>query len=69
MLSFQTQEQLHEFLMPVLKIRVRDLQKEGIIKTELELFQELKNIKWRHDTDLCLHEIVEDILHYKIEKQ
>lgn len=65
---FESKEQLQDFLLPVLKIRRRNLEKENIIKTEEELFEYIKEEKWKNEKNLYLHEIVDDILHYQIEK-
>lgn len=68
MRTFKTQQELKKFLTPVLNLRVKSLKKEGIELDNTMLFERLKEEKWRKNSNLHLYEIVNDILHFKIEK-
>ncbi len=67
MQEFHTQQELQKFLSPVLKMRKKALQQEGITMSQQEIFDYIKKEKWMHSSALHLYEIVEDILHFKIE--
>lgn len=67
--EFKSQLELLKFLSPVLKMRQKSLQQEGIIMSKNEIFEYLKTTRWKNSSNLHLYEIVEDILHFKIEKK
>lgn len=69
MREFKTQQELKSFLNPVLKLRIKSLKKEGLEFSENTLFKILKEEKWSEQTNLHLYEMVDDILHYKIDKR
>lgn len=64
--SFQNQQELQNFVEPALKVRVKQLSEEHIVWTEEELFEYLKEMKWKNKKDLHIYEIVHDILNEKI---
>lgn len=68
MQTFKTQQELKKFLTPVLNLRVKSLKKEGIELDNTMLFEKLKEEKWRKKSNLHLYEIVDDILHFEINK-
>lgn len=69
MYSFQDQQELLNFVEPALKVRVKTLREEKIEFTEEELFEYLKEKKWKNKKDLHIHEIVHDILNEKVDKK
>jgi len=69
MLQFHHQKELQDFVKPILNIRVKELKDHGICMSREELFEYLKNEKWKQQKDLHLYEIADDILNYKIEKK
>lgn len=68
MKEFKTEYELRKFLSPVLKVRIESLKKDGIVMDSSKLFKELKQKKWKNASNLHLCDMVEDILHEKIEK-
>lgn len=68
MQEFHSQKELLEFLRPVLKMRSKQLKDAGIFLSELEIFEYLKEKKWKNQKDLHIYEIVDDIENYQIER-
>jgi len=69
MYSFQDQQELFNFVEPALKVRIKALGDNKIIRTEEELFEYLKEKKWKNKKDLHIYEIVHDILNEEIEER
>ncbi len=69
MFQFHHQKELQDFVKPILNIRVKELKEHGIFMSREELFEYLKNEKWKQQKNLHLYEITDDILNYKIEKK
>ncbi len=65
--NFSSVEQLKTRVMPALNKRASDLKILGFFKTPDDIFNELSLI-WKNKKDLCLAEIVDDILKYNPKK-
>ena len=63
--KFATAEELYEYVLPALKVRVKKLKEKGISMEEKELWTLLSK-HWKNGKNLTLYDIVEDILYYTI---
>ncbi len=60
---FSSLEELYERVKPALTTKRREMHKSGLnyIKNE-DIWNFLKEVKWKNSNDLALHEMVRDIL-------
>lgn len=62
-IEFNSAEELFNRLKPALKSKVFELQKEGYRYLEIEdVWNYLKEVKWKGSVNLSLNEMVSDIL-------
>ena len=63
-MDFSSEAELYHRIYPALRTKVRDLKKNHITNIqEKDLWQYLKNNKWRHETGLTLASMVHDVLY------
>lgn len=65
--SFNSVDELKKRLTPALRIRGKELKKQGIIVTQEELWYYFVNNFWKNATNLSLYDMVNDILNEKID--
>ena len=64
MYEYKSQEELYQGLIPAIHVKLKLLKKEkysGI--TESDIWNYLKESKWKNSIDLTLADMVQDILH------
>lgn len=65
MKDFNSMEELYQYVLPALKIRARELTKEGKTMSESFIWESLIKCKWEKSKDLSLAEIINDILWFQ----
>lgn len=60
--EFHSQEELFERVYPALRTKIFEFQKLGFDFLEEDLWDYLRNGKWKSGKDLTLYDIVDDIL-------
>ena len=64
MFEYKTQEELYQGLIPALNVRIKYLKKNKIKDiTKEDIWNYLKETKWKNSIDLTLADMVQDILH------
>lgn len=64
MFEYKSQEELYQGLMPALNTRMKYLKKNKIKDiTKEDIWNYLKETKWKNSIDLTLADMVQDILH------
>lgn len=64
MFEYKSQEELYEGLMPALNTRMKYLKRNKIKDiTKEDIWNYLKETKWKNSIDLTLADMVQDILH------
>lgn len=68
-IEFSSLEELYKRLKPALTTKVDEMRMQGYtyIKEE-DVWNYLKEIKWKHSKDLSLYEMVSDVLNLESEK-
>lgn len=62
-MEFKSLEELYERLKPALKCKRREMIKQGFDYIKIEdIWNYLKEVKWKNDKDLCLYDMVSDVL-------
>lgn len=64
-MEFNNLNELKNRLMPALRIKKEEINNKNI--TEEDIWNYLKDAKWRKSTDLCLSDMVNDILKLDID--
>ena len=64
-MQFRNALELRNYIMPVLKIRTKELRKQNITMTEEELFNYFVKI-WKNESNLTLADVVDDVLNRKV---
>ena len=64
MLDYNTEEELFEGLIPALNVKLKNLKKNKIKDiTKEDIWNYLKETKWKNSIDLTLADMVQDIIH------
>ena len=64
MFEYKSQEELYQGLMPALNVRMKYLKRNKIKDiTKEDIWNYLKETKWKNSIDLTLADMVQDILH------
>lgn len=64
MFEYKSQEELYQGLMPALNTRMKYLKRNKIKDiTKEDIWNYLKETKWKNSIDLTLSDMVQDILH------
>ena len=66
-INFSSVEELKKRLMPALRIRKRELKRNGYIINEEEVWTYFVNNFWKQANNLSLAQMVDDILNKEIE--
>ena len=68
-IEFSSLEELYKRLKPALTTKCDEIKREGYtyLKEE-DIWNYLKEVKWRSSKDLSLHQMVSDILNLETEK-
>jgi len=64
MYEYKTQEELFKGLIPALNVKLKNLKKNKITNiTKEDIWDYLKETKWKNSIDLTLADMVQDIIH------
>ena len=64
MYEYKSQEELYQGLIPALNVKIKYLKKNKITHiTKEDIWDYLKETKWKNSIDLTLADMVQDILH------
>lgn len=64
MYDYKSQEELYQGLIPALNVKIKYLKKNKITNiTKEDIWNYLKETKWKNSIDLTLADMVQDILH------
>ena len=64
MFEYKSQEELYKGLIPALNVKIKYLKKNKIKDiTKEDIWNYLKETKWKNSIDLTLADMVQDILH------
>lgn len=64
MYDYKSQEELYQGLIPALNVKIKYLKKNKITNiTKEDIWDYLKETKWKNSVDLTLADMVQDILH------
>jgi hypothetical protein len=64
MYEYKSQEELYQGLIPALNVKMKQLKKNNIKDiTKEDIWNYLKETKWKNSIDLTLADMVEDIIH------
>lgn len=64
MFEYKTQEELYQGLIPALNVKMKYLKKNKIKDiTKEDIWNYLKETKWKNSIDLTLADMVQDIIH------
>ena len=64
MYEYKNQEELYQGLIPALNVKIKYLKKRKIKDiTKEDIWDYLKETKWKNSIDLTLADMVQDILH------
>lgn len=64
MFEYKNQEELYQGLIPALNVKIKYLKKNKITNiTKEDIWNYLKETKWKNSVDLTLADMVQDILH------
>ena len=64
MYEYKSQEELYQGLIPAIHVKLKGLQKSKNVEiTEDDIWNYLKETKWKNSINLTLSDMVQDILH------
>ena len=64
MLDYKTEQDLYQGLIPALNVKIKYLKKNKIKDiTKEDIWNYLKETKWKNSIDLTLADMVQDIIH------
>ena len=64
MYEYKSQEELYQGLIPALNVKMKQLKKNNIKDiTKEDIWNYLRETKWKNSIDLTLADMVEDIIH------
>lgn len=64
MLDYKTEQELYQGLIPALNVKIKNLKKNKIKDiTKEDIWNYLKETKWKNSIDLTLADMVQDIIH------
>lgn len=64
MLDYKTEQDLYQGLIPALNVKIKNLKKNKIKDiTKEDIWNYLKETKWKNSIDLTLADMVQDIIH------
>lgn len=64
MYEYKTQEELYQGLIPALNVKMKNFKRNKITNiTKEEIWNYLKETKWKNSIDLTLADMVQDIIH------
>ena len=64
MYEYKSQKELYEGLIPAINVKIKNLKKNKINNiTKEDIWDYLKETKWKNSIDLTLADMVQDIIH------
>ena len=67
-IRFESLTALYERLYPAFNTKCNELKSNNINVTEIDLWNYLKDHKWKNNRDITMASLVEDILHIDIDE-